>query len=52
MRSTAYNSVFAVRFANPDAFGTSQTGKRLDEIADSLLPSSIVRLKDEKYDEK
>jgi len=30
---TAYNSVFAVRFAHPNAFGTSQTRRTLTAIA-------------------
>ena len=31
-RPTAYNTVYAVRFAHPNAFGTSQTRKPLGEI--------------------
>jgi hypothetical protein len=31
--ATAYNSVFAVRFAHPNAFSTSQTRKTLYDIA-------------------
>jgi len=31
--ATSYNSVFAVRFAHANTFGTSQTRKTLSEIA-------------------
>jgi len=31
--ATSPNSVFAIHFAHPNAFGTSQTRKTLDEIA-------------------
>ena len=31
--SPSYNSVFAVRFARPNAFGTSQTRDTLYEMA-------------------
>jgi len=31
---TAYNSVFAVRFAHPNAFGTLQTRWTLGDIAE------------------
>jgi len=37
--NTAYNSVFAVRFANPNAFGTSQTRKTLAEILLGGIPN-------------
>ena len=30
---TSANSVFAVRFANPNTYGTSQTSKTLGEMA-------------------
>jgi hypothetical protein len=54
MTTTSSNSVFAVRSAHPNAFGTSQTRETLSEIAivltsngSSLLaPVSLLRLED------
>ncbi|MBA7537114.1 hypothetical protein ES705_29381 [subsurface metagenome] len=35
--STAPNSVFAVRYAHPNTFGTSQTRKTLSEMAVKMV---------------
>ncbi len=39
--ATAHNSVFAVRFAHPNAFGTSQTHKTLYTIGFRMLEAKI-----------
>ncbi len=46
MVATSPNSVFAVRFANPNAFGTSQTRNPLSEIG---LTSKNLRSKKERF---